>query len=287
LRLGDSRSYASGLLNLAVCQWRIGSVWESEQNLKKHIALSCELQNKAFEAVGRQELGLRLAERGLAEEAEEQFEAVLQLSKGDNRRESIVCAHRALMSLLHIREASCTPSLVEAVDPALAGRAVVLAERSLTLVSYAAQTDHVQRNHVRANWLMGAASRISGDLVGAESHLNEALSGCRISNLLEFEADILLDIAKLRACEKSLEAALSYAHEALAISQRCHYALQEADVRLFLARAAFANRDREVALDHVKAAQTLALCDMHPNYTYKVAYCEAEMLLKFMSGEEL
>ena len=283
LKLGDRRSYASGLLNLAVCQWRIGRVWESEQNLQVHIALSREMQNSSFEAVGRQELGLRLAQRGLGKDAEDQFEAVLQLSTGDNRRESIVFAHRALMSLLQIRTASRTPSLEEGVDPALASNALKLAERSLTLVSHAAQTEHVQRNDVRANWLMGAASRISEDLVGAEFHLNAALSGCRISNLLEFEADILLDIAKLRAREKKIETALSYAHEALAISQRCHYALQEADVHLFLARAAFASSDDDIALHHVKAAQSLALCDRHPDYTYKVASCEAEMLLGFLS----
>lgn len=283
LRLCDNRSYASSLLNLAVCQWRIGQAWESEQNLKIHIALSLEMQDKSFEAVGRQEFGLRLAQRGLWKEAEEQFEAVLQLCEGDNRRESIVCAHRALMSLLRIRDASCTPDLVERVDANVANRALALAERSLTLVSYAAQTDHVQRNYVRANWLMGAASRICGNLVAAEFHLNEALSGCRSSNLLEFEADILLEIAKLRACEKRIETALTFAHEALAISQRSHYTLQEADVHLFLARAALASKDEEGALQHVKATQRLALCDGQPHYTYKVAYGEAEMLLNLKS----
>src|SRR6185295_10246824 len=153
---------------------------------------------------------------------------------------------------------------------------------SLVLVTEAARTDRVQRNHVRANWLMGAASRISGDLERARLHLNEALSCCRISNLLEFEADILLDIAKLQVREKRLEAALSSAHQALTISERSDYALQAADVHLFLARVALENKRKKEALDHVKAAHGLAVCDGHPSYIYKVAHDEAEKLLNFI-----
>ena len=61
-----------------------------------------------------------------------------------------------------------------------------------------------------------------------------------------------------------------------------NYTLQGEDVHLFLARLSFEIDDHEGALGHVKAARSLAICDGHPNYIYKVAHDEAGMLLSFL-----
>ena len=56
----------------------------------------------------------------------------------------------------------------------------------------------------------------------------------------------------------------------------CH---QGADVHLFLAQFALEDGDERAAREHALKAHQLATCDGPPDYTYKVAYEEAEALL--------
>ena len=84
----------------------------------------------------------------------------------------------------------------------------------------------------------------------AERHLTEALDHCRSINMVDREADILLDLARVRreqggggvevsATPRVLnDEPLRLAEEALAIAERSGYVLQGADVRLFLAQLA-------------------------------------------------
>ncbi len=94
------------------------------------------------------------------------------------------------------------------------------------------------------------------------------------------EADILLDLARLRVDQGEREEALRLAQEALLITERSEYVLQGADVHLFLAQEALKDNDRARALQHAREARRLATCDGPPDYTYKVAYDEAGELLK-------
>jgi tetratricopeptide (TPR) repeat protein len=140
-----------------------------------------------------------------------------------------------------------------------------------------------ERDYVRAHWLLGAAHRAAGDLHAAERYLSEALTRCRSINMVDHEADILLDLARLRLATLtpggSLEEALRLAGEALLITERCGYVLQGADVHLFLAGVEIERGDREKALAHAQNARQLATCDGPPDYTYQVAYEEAGALL--------
>jgi hypothetical protein len=108
---------------------------------------------------------------------------------------------------------------------------------------------------------------------------------------VEAEADILLDLARLRweqgsggaeeqgdGGEDSRAEAVRLAEEALTITERSGYVLQGADVHLFLAE--IERGDRERALAHAREARRLATCDGPPDYTYKVAYDEAGALLE-------
>lgn len=125
-------------------------------------------------------------------------------------------------------------------------------------------------------------------LYDAERNLEQALTRCRKINLVYYEADILLDLARLRrdqACALDGEEAKAHSQEAshlaeqaLAISERCSYVLQEADVHLFLAQQAQSIGDLIVARQHAEAARDLAFCD-GPPYSYKVAHEEAVALL--------
>ena len=127
----------------------------------------------------------------------------------------------------------------------------------------------------------------------ADRHLTEALARCRGINAVETEAEILLDLARVRwgqvltpgpspdsgRGERLRGEAERLAEEALTITERSGYVLQGADVHLFLAEIEVERGDRKKALAHARAARRLATCDGPPDYTYKVAYDEAGALL--------
>lgn len=129
-------------------------------------------------------------------------------------------------------------------------------------------------------WLVGAAYRASGDVLNAERELRQALREFRSRSMGEFEADILLDLARVRAEVGSREEAQRLAEEALAVTVRSGYSLQEADVRLFLAGLAVEGGEMTTAREQAEAARHCARCDGPPAYTYKVAYDEATRLVR-------
>ena len=110
----------------------------------------------------------------------------------------------------------------------------------------------------------------------AERHLHEALERCRRINMVDHEANILIDLARLRFATGAADEARRLADEALLIADRSGYVLQAADAHLELARLA---PDRPTARQHAAAAHRLATCDGPPDYTYAAAYAEAESLL--------
>ncbi|PZV14439.1 MAG: hypothetical protein DCF21_12815, partial [Leptolyngbya sp.] len=100
---------------------------------------------------------------------------------------------------------------------------------------------------------------------------------------VDAEADILLDLARLRADQGQVAEAISLAQAALAITDRSGYVLQGADVQLFLAQQALAQGNQAQALTHAQIARQLATCD-GGDYVYRVAYDEAGALLAQLSG---
>ncbi len=138
----------------------------------------------------------------------------------------------------------------------------------------------IPRDYIDAYWLLGAANRANDDLIQAEEDLSKALSLCRQINSVDVEANILLDLAGLCYDQKRCEEANSLAEEALSITERCGYVLQGADVNLFLAQYALEQeKDKKKAKEYAQTALNLAYCD-GPPYYYKVAYEEAERMLK-------
>ena len=141
----------------------------------------------------------------------------------------------------------------------------------------------VERDYVRAHWLLGAAYRAAGQPDEAEGHLHEALERCRRINMVDHEADILIDLARLRAATGAAEEAQRLAEEAWVIAERSGYVLQGADAHLELARLALARDDQATARTHAEQAKALATCDGPPDFTYAAAYAEANTLLAELS----
>jgi tetratricopeptide (TPR) repeat protein len=274
----ENKQYlAIGLGNLAIQQISIGALEAAEGNLRRRIALCREIEDEFNEAIGHKQLGRPLAYRGAWAEAEAEFAIALNLDeKGAAIQGQVITwAYSSLAALLRVR----------AGESQVAEVALAAAVRSLGLTQ--AREEEVgrpnARDYVRAHWLLGAAHRVNDNLAQSDTHLSDALTRCRTINLVEFEADILLDLARLRADQEQTDEALSLAQAALAITDRSGYVLQGADLQLFLAQQALAQGDRAQALTHAQLARQLATCD-GGDYVYRVAYDEAGAILAQLSG---
>jgi tetratricopeptide (TPR) repeat protein len=298
---GDKHNLAVGLGNLATQQMVIGALHAAEANLRRSIALCREIEDEFNEAIGHQELGRLLAYRGKWDEAEEELAASTHYWEQTNDVQGLCMdeAYRALRALLLARAVGAQPVKPPEGSQPSGGYceiALAAARRALELADETARTIlPSERDYVRAHWLVGAAHRANGDFTKADRHLSEALTRCRSINMVDHEADILLDLARLRAAtgpfgyaqgrsfdsaQDGREEALRLAQEALLITERCGYVLQGADVHLFLAQMALEDEDEETALEHAREARRLAACDGPPDYTYRVAYDEAGVLLQ-------
>ncbi len=278
---GDKSNLAIGLVNVAcMVQISIGSLRAAEANLRRSIALCREIINEFNEAIGHLELGRLLAYRGAYAESETELATALNIfeEKRPVQTQGGVWGYRALCELLRLRRAACHDNLESEIADIKSPLAP--ARRALELADEDARTDSpVERDYVRAHWLLGAAHRVAGQTSDAERHLHEALERCRRINMVDMEADILIDLARLRAASGEPDEAQRRAEEALLIAERSGYVLQGADARLELAKLALARGDKPTALEHAREARRLATCDGPPDYTYKAAYDEAGSLL--------
>jgi len=273
---GNKGGVASGLGNVADDQLKIGALRTAEANLRRRIALSREIEDAFCEAVGRQELGRLLAYRGAYDEAETELRASTAYWKETNdvQGECLDEAYRALGDLLRQRS---TPES-EIPNP---NSAIESARRALELADETARTRYShERDYIRAHWLLGAALRAAGQADEAEGHLNEALERCRRINMVDHEADILIDLTRLRAATGAPAEAQRLADEARLITERSGYVLQGADAHVELARLALARGEKAAAREHAEEARRLATCDGPPDTTYHAAWTEAADLLE-------
>ena len=321
-KLDDKRNLAIGIGNLAHQQLPIGALRTAAANLRRRIDLCRENADEYNEAIGHQELGRLLAYGGVWVEAGAELTTGLALfeKRKNVQGQGIVWAYRALLGLSMGRanppppnlslgggivssytRSPLPPSVPELAEGGEGWGGVEAARRALELADETARTKYpLERDYVRAHWLLGAAHRVNHDLSGADHHLTEALTRCRAINAVDAEADILLDLGRLRwdqALEPAFQQAqgpsdqtatlqaeaMELAQEALLITERSGYVLQGADVRLFLAQAAYAAGDFDLAREHATIARDLAYCD-GPPYSYKVAYDEALAWLARLGG---
>lgn len=272
---GEKLGVAIGLGNVASQRMMLGVLRHAEENLRSSIALGRDIKQELPKGVGHQKLGPLLAYRGAYAESEKELKAAQKIFEKEKQVQSqcLVWANRALSELLRLRS---NP------DPALCASesALQAACRALELADEVARTRYPHEyDYVQALWLLGSAHRVASHADEAERHLHEALERCRRISLVEFEADILIDLARLRT-PSAPEEARRLAEEALIITERFGYVLQGADAHLELAKLALARGDKAGAKEHAQQARDLATCDGPPDYTYKAAYDEAGALLK-------
>jgi len=245
-KLGNRKGVATVLGNLAHQQLAIGDLTAALSNLRRRIDLCQEIKDEFREAVGHQELGRLLAYQGKFEESEKELRKSLRYDKEYNQKQgqSIDWGYRALRAFL-------MSNAEEALKAAKKARGL-------------ADVRKVEADIIRAEWLLGAAHLAKGDLEEAEEHLNEALVRDRRINLVEFEPDILLELAKLRFAQGHKEEALKLAEEALGIADRCEYRLKQADIHNFLTEFYLDAKDFPKAKEHVEKAKERAECGYGP-----------------------
>ena len=275
---GSKINLAAGLGNLAcMAQIFIGELRAAEANLRRSISLNRDIADEFREAAERDELSRLLAYRGAYAESERELAiALITFEKRANMQgQGITWAYRALRELLWQQRAKIPVSVSTTSQSA-----ILAARRALELADETARIQFpYERDFVRAHWLLGAANRFAGHTGEAERHLHEALERCRRINCVDVEADILIDLARLRIATNAPDEAQRLADEALLITERSGYVLQGADAHLELAKLARARGNQTEAFHHATEAHRLATCDGPPDYTYKAAYDEATALL--------
>jgi tetratricopeptide (TPR) repeat protein len=268
---GRKKSIATVAGNLAISRILLGEMEAAESNLRRCVDIAGELTEKVSESTGHQELGRLLTYMGRYDQADKELETALAMDAEQNHEQGqcISWSYRALRALMMDEPKSALEAL----------------ETARQFWGLDAQHDApVERDLVRILWSSGAAKRGTGDAAGAEGNLNEALSRCRRIRLVEFEADILLEMARLqwqKAQGKNaelIEQVKSLTREALEIADRCEHRLQQADIHNFLARMALAENDKATSLKHAEIAKERAFCD-GPPHCYKKALNEAEEML--------
>jgi hypothetical protein len=286
-KLNHEFNVAIGLGNLANnIQLPIGALQEAKVNLCRGLDLAKKIGWEYTEAVLHLNMGRLFANVGRWDESEQELDIASTMFKNQDQSHwtPVVYIFYAQIFLLLLRD----QAQVSKIDTNL--YTLDSARYALELVGENAHKDDpVERYFILAQWLLGAAHRVNHNIAQAEKYLGEALSRCRKINMVDHEAYILIDLARLRCDEGKYEEAVYLAEEALIITERSSYVLQGADVHLLLAKLAqkgytlaeFQDQsDRAVALYHARQARQLAECDGPPDYTYKVAYEEAGRMIE-------
>jgi tetratricopeptide (TPR) repeat protein len=268
--LGDTISLTVGLENLARVQFELGELKLAEETLRRSIEWGRENEELDIEASGRTDLGRLLAYRGAFDEAGLELDAALdrQIKAGKTQSQLLSWIHRAQLALL-----MGIPEV--ALDAA--NTALEMAEEASTPSQFA----YSARSLVWSRWLLGAAHLEQGDLVEAETQLNQALTDCRYIDLVELEPDILLSLARWHHAGGDREQAQECAEEALSIASRSEYRLKEAELHCFLAHVRLDAGQAAEAQRHAEVARERAWCD-GPPHCYKPALDEAESLLELI-----
>ena len=245
-RRGYKKGLAIGLDNLAISQFLIGELDNAESNLMRSIEICREIKDERDEAISYEELIRLLAYRGNFEGSKKEFGKSLKLFTKLNhlQHQDIIFAYLSKCFLL-----------ISNADEALNS-----AKKSREL----SDIKHYERDIIRAEWLLGAAHLMKGNLIEVEKHLTEALIHDRKINLVELEPDILLEFAKLRFKQNHKKEALKFAEEALQIADRCEYRLKQADIHNFLAVFYRDAGDLEKAREHGEIAKERAECGYKP-----------------------
>jgi hypothetical protein len=117
----------------------------------------------------------------------------------------------------------------------------------------------------------------------AEPYLADALSRCRRSNLIGFEPDLLIAMARWHQAAGRPGEAQRLAEEALAVADRCEYRLKQAEIHNLMAQIALDQSENDTARQRAELAKKRAICDGTP-HSYQTAIDEAQAIITQAQG---
>jgi tetratricopeptide (TPR) repeat protein len=243
----SERDVIDALGDLARTQMVLGDLENAEKSLLRRIRLCRKSKNKSREImISRRDLGRLNAYLGKGKQAEKELSLCTSYFKKNNNREwlGLSEAYRSLVSKIR-----------DDYDRAL---------EAANIARHLANVKGKERDIIWCEFLLGSAYRGRLQLSLAEKHTNEGLKRCRWINLVEIEADILLELARIRNLQKRRDEAYKCAQDASMVANRCEYRLQQADINLFLAEMAFEEGNRDRALQRVEIAIERASCGYKP-----------------------
>lgn len=259
-KIEEKKNLAIGLSNIAhMAQFQIGELDSAESNLRRSIEICREIKDKNWEPVGHMELARLLAYRGKFEESENELIIAFENTKWNIELQGLIWAYCFLRAFL-------MSNAQEALEHARKIREL-------------ADDIKNERYIIFSEYFLGAAHLMKRNLSEAEKHLNEALIRDRKINMVDYEPDILLELAKLRFIQNRKPDALKFAQEALQMADRCEYRLKEADIQNFMSELYLDVGDLMKAREHGEIAKEKAGCGYVP------AMEKAEKLLKSINSK--
>jgi tetratricopeptide (TPR) repeat protein len=218
-------------INLADVAWERADLDTAYSHLSEANRLSTQTGNKALRAIVQQDLGLRLAFAAKWNDSTRHLRNALRDSKRDRHRRSIIMAHWTRRDVLFLRW------LTTFANPEVSKRLRNVLKSARQHVEKASGLLHfrgVERHRVRIQWLKGVVLLLEGSPAQARRGLYRALRSSRKLALSEFEADIILDLARCEQCLCRLSTAEALAREALDIAIMRGTRLQEIEALLVL-----------------------------------------------------
>jgi tetratricopeptide (TPR) repeat protein len=257
-------SQANLLDNLASQQIRLGDLAAADQSLQRSMKLRLDLNDNFWTAVADSDSALLLTYQGEFVTAESKLKiAQTVFDRYGANKTNYVSLVRARRSRLALFVGDARTALEAAREAGQLANGTACGERDIIL----------------ADWLCGAALVHDKHFDAAAGHLDAALTRSRRINMVDYEAELLLEWARWHRSRGDTEQAHSHADEALTIADRCEYRLSQADIHNFLARFAMDARDNSLAREHAVIAKERAWCD-GPPHCYKPALDGAEAMLK-------
>lgn len=267
--------------DLGYCLMHLGQLEEAEENFKEMAS--------AYEKDGRHDRAAfhswRLAE----------LWGYLGWFRAAQRRMDECLAFSRRISYNGMGDGGALPSAIRlSLLQGNTARAASLAERLAQIMSADSRWGGLAVAAVEARWVTGATELAQGNVDRAETLLTESLNLCRQINLLDYEARILLECARVYEAKakatsnqgeraECVQEALHLAKEGLTIAEWCDYRIQRADFELLLAELHLIEGQREVARECAAAAQKTAACGVNPRtnaYFYRPVYEKTAELLR-------
>ncbi len=283
IAISEKREVAIGLGNLADDQLNIGDLESAEANLRGKIKIVYEIKDEPHKARSHHELGRVLSFLGEFIKSECELNSAMDIFKSIEHIQMIglVWAYRSLPALLMD-------------DPT---EALKCANKALEFAKKDEETDsRTPRDFIQDHYFLGASHVALKDIAKAEENLQFAITECRKINMVDHEALILLELAKLRHLQKRDEESIKLTNEGLEIANRCSYVLQQADIHLFLAQYHKDLGDLAKAREHAELAKLRShqMIDVetgdyitkpeNTKYKYKPCYDKAVQLLEGLTS---